>query len=297
VATLAFHHNGIGDYVMSLPALRLLEQAAPPPLDIVCGECDAAMLYAEVRTRHRIQVTVRPGLFAHEIALPQKIPANDYDVFVSLATWQSEQIMTLAEMTAAPIKLGFFSSSNLRPEPQPRHDFDRLFSLAAPFRRGARLEQYAAPPQVLAAHPKSGKRLVVHADTRREKMWPIERYDSLLAQFAAMHPDVEVVVLNVRDDDLQRTLRFANTRVVRTSLLDAMALTASADFFVGVDSCMLHVADLCSIPGLALFGPTMPEQFGFRFSPGGRHIQANVDLASLTVDRVLESLVDVVEGG
>ena len=42
--TLVFHHNGIGDYIMSLPALRLLAQAAPKPVCLVSGNGPASFL-------------------------------------------------------------------------------------------------------------------------------------------------------------------------------------------------------------------------------------------------------------
>ena len=47
-----------------------------------------------------------------------------------------------------------------------------------------------------------------------------------------------------------------------------IGLIAMSDLFVGVDSFALHAADLHRVPGVGLFGPTAPGEFGFRFGPG-----------------------------
>jgi ADP-heptose:LPS heptosyltransferase len=63
----------------------------------------------------------------------------------------------------------------------------------------------------------------------------------------------------------------------------------SADAFLGVDSCMLHAADLFRVPSVGLFGPTRPSEFGLRFA---RHRIADGrgSMAALTPDVAAASL-------
>jgi ADP-heptose:LPS heptosyltransferase len=51
------------------------------------------------------------------------------------------------------------------------------------------------------------------------------------------------------------------------SLASSCCLVAESDFFIGIDSCMLHVADLARVPGVGLFGPTNVKEFGFYIGP------------------------------
>jgi ADP-heptose:LPS heptosyltransferase len=68
-----------------------------------------------------------------------------------------------------------------------------------------------------------------------------------------------------------------------------MGLVGEADLFVGVDSCMLHVADLFRVPGVGLFGPTRPRQWGFRFGLH-RHVVTEGDMSEIREDEVLGAL-------
>jgi ADP-heptose:LPS heptosyltransferase len=76
----------------------------------------------------------------------------------------------------------------------------------------------------------------------------------------------------------------------------AMRLVGYSDLFLGIDSCFLHAADLYRIAGVALFGPTRPSLWGFRFSPCARDLSAPAAdgaMASLTPASVLEALLSV----
>ncbi|WP_025736064.1 glycosyltransferase family 9 protein [Mycobacterium genavense] len=67
-----------------------------------------------------------------------------------------------------------------------------------------------------------------------------------------------------------------------------MSMVANADLFLGIDSCMLHAADLARVPGVGLFGPTRSATWGFRFGPH-RHIDQR-KMADISVDAVLDAL-------
>jgi ADP-heptose:LPS heptosyltransferase len=71
----------------------------------------------------------------------------------------------------------------------------------------------------------------------------------------------------------------------------AIGLVANADLFVGIDSSMLHAADLAGIPGVGLFGPTRAATWGFRFGPH-RHVEMST-MADITVEDVLAAMEDL----
>jgi len=71
-----------------------------------------------------------------------------------------------------------------------------------------------------------------------------------------------------------------------------MAIVEEADLFLGVDSCMLHVADLNRIPGVGLFGPTSAKTFGFRFSEH-KHIDGNGRMSHISEEAVIRALNDI----
>jgi ADP-heptose:LPS heptosyltransferase len=75
-------------------------------------------------------------------------------------------------------------------------------------------------------------------------------------------------------------------------LSTTMAFLEMADLFIGVDSCMLHAADLCRIPGVGLFGPTSHATYGFRFS---KHIHCGGvgTMNSITATSVLSALEEM----
>lgn len=65
----------------------------------------------------------------------------------------------------------------------------------------------------------------------------------------------------------------------------SMGLVAEADLFLGIDSCMLHAADLAPVPGVALFGLTRSMTWGFRFGP-----HRNIDRRSMSGITVVDVL-------
>ena len=66
----------------------------------------------------------------------------------------------------------------------------------------------------------------------------------------------------------------------------SMSLVSEADLFVGVDSCMLHVADFYRVPGVGLFGPTRASEFGFLLMCC-IHVQAEYSMDEIEVGEVL----------
>jgi hypothetical protein len=146
-----------------------------------------------------------------------------------------------------------------------------------------------------AAVPAGVKVLVVHADAGwTDKRWPVTRFIDVLDRFLSRHRDFVAWVVGMGHEELN--VGCERDRVVPLLGLPldlAMGLVASADLFVGVDSSMLHAADLARVPGVGLFGPTRPGLWGFRFAPH-RHIDMST-MADIRVDDVLNAMEDLLE--
>jgi ADP-heptose:LPS heptosyltransferase len=124
-------------------------------------------------------------------------------------------------------------------------------------------------------------------------MWPVEKFIALLDAFLARHEDFVVFVLGGTDLHLDRGR--CGDRVIPCCHLPigvSLALVGLCDVFIGVDSCMLHAADLCRVPGVGLFGPTDPVEFGYRFGRG-IHVRGGPFMEDIEEDAVLEALESV----
>src|SRR5262249_1937574 len=147
----------------------------------------------------------------------------------------------------------------------------RIESYARPVPIPASVRDQAAA--VRAGVPDGTKVLVVHADTNwTEKRWPVTRFIDLLDRFLSRHRDFVAWRGGMGDEELN-VGRHGDRGVSQLGLpLDlTMGLVATADLFVGIDSSMLHAADLAGVPGVGLFGPTRAATWGFRFAPH-RHV-------------------------
>lgn len=279
---------------MSLPALRLIAKSAPRPIHLVHGGVEASFLYDEIDVSLRSPVPVAPGRYSHRVGIDAVRLDRRYDCFVSLATWDGPEVCELAARARAKVKIGFFSWCTLRLGDQPAHDLARMFALASLFEPGARLLNFAHSPAFKTRKTRgAGRVLAVHGDTRAEKVWPLDRYDRVLTEFLRANQKWRVVALNFSPDQLPDACATNRMDLVKgVALSEAMRRVAAADLFLGVDSCMLHVADLCKIPGVALFGPTRAEQFGYCVTPRSRvrNLQANAAITEISIAQVGEAL-------
>jgi lipopolysaccharide heptosyltransferase II len=101
------------------------------------------------------------------------------------------------------------------------------------------------------------------------KKWPAEniaRLSDMLAQ-----DGIRVFITGIREDSVhaKRIVSMSKSRPYditgKTSIMQLVAFIKRCDVFVTSDSAPMHIASLCKVPFVALFGPTDP----------GRHMQAN----------------------
>ena len=161
------------------------------------------------------------------------------------------------------------------------HAIDLAFAIAMELAEDLRIEDFAAPPRLPHAAlalarklrgdlPREAVLLVVHADTKPDKAWPRAKLAQALDEFLERHRQVVAIVVGTDafEVDVGRNRgRILSCHGVPLSV--AFAVIGVCDLFLGIDSCMLHLADLYQVPGVGLFGTTDPSEFGFRFA---RHL-------------------------
>lgn len=309
----------IGDALLTLPTLRALGEMFAAPITLICPKVVFDLCFREVSHLH-VDTTGLP------LTGPQPLPgaplrAIDHatlaaqigavDVFIDTLTWNSlsrTTIRPLVDRLAPTTTIGFSTRSGydvVVPKGQC-HAADVTFRLARLFDSSLRIENYAQPlplqatalaqaRSIRATVPAGTKVLAVHADTNwAEKRWPATRFIDLLDRFLSRHRDFVAWIVGMGHEELnvgrERDRIFS---YLGLPLDVAVGMVAHADLFLGVDSAMLHAADLSRVAGVGLFGPTRSATWGFRFGPH-RHIDRDT-MADITAEAALEALDDLSE--
>jgi ADP-heptose:LPS heptosyltransferase len=306
----------IGDALLTLPTLRALGEMFAAPLTLICPKFAFDLCFREVSSRFVDITGWAPGgppigansdrILNYETLASEVGPV---DVFVNAVPWDipsNSFIRPLWQRLAPTTSIGFPTDDDydiIVPRDLP-HAADLTFKLARLFDPSLRIDSYVQPMplppsvqekarSIRAAVPVGVKVLVVHADAGwTEKRWPATRFIDVLDRFLSRHRDFVAWVVGMGHEELnvgrERDRVFPHLGLP----LDlAMGLVANADLFVGVDSSMLHAADLSGVPGVGLFGPTRSGQWGFRFAPN-RHVDGST-MADITVEEVLDAMEDL----
>lgn len=307
-----FFANGIGDHLMVLPAVRAITGifgkrvtlfAMLPLLDLFFGRLPfggiaPVVLYEDRDGCNRFT----PEAVADGIA--------DIQLFISLNPWHSAEVDALLAHLKPAMSIGLYEQFDIYAQPcSGEHSCDRAFRIAKTIDPTQTIENYSTPPllpkhsllagrRILAALPAEQKVLAVHNETLDHKMWRDERMTRLINLFLEARPDFVVLALGATNRGFET---FGGNPRVTAPLglpLDAaLALVAQADLFLGVDSCMLHMADLCRVPGVGLFGPADSAplgsiEMGFRFGPH-RHVTGNGHMDGIQPKQVLTALTRI----
>jgi hypothetical protein len=227
---------------------------------------------------------------------------NRCDLFLSLIPWHSQSVTTLLRLLTPKVTVGFFSEFDIAlPRDYTKHSSELAFDVPRLLKPLLNLDDFAAPTtlsstlrhrawQILKFIPKRHKVLIAHADTLPEKMWHARRFSNVIDDFLERHRNYTVLVVGFQPLPIDKGKQ--PNRVIPTyglPLEDQFALVAHADLFLGVDSCMLHAADFYRVPGVGLFGPSDPAEFGYRFTPH-RHVRGDGTVQSISEAEVVSAL-------
>ena len=301
-SAVVFFTNGIGDRILNLPALRALADFFQEGMKLVTTTKRGDIIYSDLHGVTMVVVPTRMIDGCHRfdpLEVITQIPECDF--FISLVPYFSADIRTLLETWKLKRSIGFFEnfSEHLTLDFH-KHSSDLAFDVPRFLNPNYELRQFSAPPKLpeaawemarrLLGHLPEGSRiLALHGETLKEKMWVTERFQELSDALLPRHPDLYILVVGLHSPVLDRSRH--GDRIIPlygAPLAVSMAAVAQADFFLGVDSCMLHVADIFRVPGIGLFGPTDPAEFGFKFGPH-LHFKRKT-MFEISVEEVLEGI-------
>ncbi|WOH56997.1 glycosyltransferase family 9 protein [Bradyrhizobium sp. BWC-3-1] len=301
-ATCVFFSNGVGDHVLCLPALRALGEVLNGEFVLAYPVGPQGFIFDDLKVHRTVQIPFESGA-----TFEPKVAASligKVDRFVSLTSWMSPSLSGLISELRPTWSLGFF------PEFQRQialdfgiHSADLAFQIPRDLTGGLRLEDFSAriplPEEAvrkaidLRIMMGPGTRiLAVHNETRQRKMWDAELFESTIRAFLDSHSDFVALSIGMKPAN------FGHDRIIECNgilpLSQSFSLVAHADYFLGVDSCMLHVADFARVPSVGLFGPTNAREFGFRLGP---HItiQALGGMEQIRGSQVSAALESIVE--
>jgi ADP-heptose:LPS heptosyltransferase len=297
-------YNGKGDHILALPALRALAALFRERLTLVCRHGAHQVFFPELQLGRVLETRFWPNKDTGHLFDAKQVAdaVGECDLFLSLVPWHSDAMAELLRYLAPTFSVGFHSDFQTPLQvDHTRHAADAAFLVPSYLSPSLRLEDYWFTPkftvfardaarELRALMPTSMRVLAVHAETDPSKMWAPERLTAFLDAFLAQHPDFVAWIIGMADQGLDKG-RFGD-RVIpccRIPIAIAFSLVTEADYFLGIDSCMLHVADLCGVPAVGLFGPTSSSFWGLRHSVH-RHVHGDGSMHTISVENVCDAL-------
>ena len=296
---LLLRGGAIGDFILTLPALRLVREHWPDAHIELIGYphvANLALAGGLVDKVLSLDAAHIARLFSLRPDLPddQKKYIRSFDVIIS---WLHDPDGVVKEnLLQAGARQVIYGS----PLVETGHAVDQLvkpLETLALYGAGSAPLLEATPVQkalgrgfldamglekdVVALHPGSGS---------PKKNWPVACFMELAARIAATGAAMPLFVLGEADEAVARWID-ANAGAipqVRNLPLEQLAgVLACCSRYVGNDSGITHLAAALGLPVVALFGPTDPERWG----PRGKSVHVlRGDLAAFAVDRVFAAL-------
>jgi ADP-heptose:LPS heptosyltransferase len=284
VEILIIHPGGLGDVVLSLPAVALLRNGNPAARITVAGNIDHLV---PVMSGYAERIIALSALPLHPLYGPGSVPESvvgywrSYDRIVSwtgggdreftrkfkeihpnviIASWRpapeeakhvSQQFVDSLAMEdgAAPVPTPILLPSNLRVEGK-----DWLVE-----------QGWNGRDPLTALHPGAGSGI---------KRWPALRFMQLAQHLALQEKRKFLIIEGAAERGLAQQIVPA-LPAGAAIVMDAMSLNlltavvAHCDLFVGNDSGVAHLAAALDVRCVVLFGPTLPQHW----APLGRDVR------------------------
>lgn len=302
---VVFFINGYGDHYINLPALRALSRLFDGRITLVCKQGPQLFCLDEIDCQRQIKIRSRFADNDYRFdAVATAAEIGQCDLFLSLVPWCSDSLRELIEILRPAQSVGFFENyTHALDLNYDKHSALLAFDVVRALRPDYRIEDFLTPfryspsqqekvRELLSMLEPGTRTLAVHMDTIPYKMLDGGRWVEILDQFLEAHPEFVALLVGGDKEALDTERWRYSGRVIPCyglPLGSSCCLVAASDLFVGVDSCMLHVADFARVPGVGLFGPTNVEEFGFFIGP---HIaiQAEGSMEGIGASQVVEAL-------
>jgi heptosyltransferase-2 len=297
---LVIRGGAIGDFILTLPALKALRDARPQAHMEILGYKHIAVL-AERRFYAQAVRSIEYGPLARFFARNSELPAELADYFASFDLivsylYDPDRIFEtnlrrcgVENLICGPARIVENAGHAARQLARPIQELginvvdfaERIFS-SIEDREFAREFLASVPQPIIAIHPGSGS---------HEKNWPLENWIGLFSPGSPFADLERLVVISgeadeAQTDQLEREWKNRDARFARNLPLPRLAAVLERSIFIGHDSGMSHLAAAAGANCILLFGPTDPDVW----APRNDNVQIlrapNARLSDLRIEHV-----------
>ena len=270
---LAIRGGAIGDFILTLPALKSLRNTRPQAHMEILGYKHIAVL-AENRFYAQAVRSIEYGPLARFFARNSELPAELADYFASFDLivsylYDPDRIFEInlrrcgvENLICGPARIVEDAGHAARQLTQPMEqlginvvDFAERIFPSTEDREFAREFLASMPQPIIAIHPGSGS---------HEKNWPLDKWIGLFSQDNPFADLERLLVVSgeadqTQTDQLEREWKNRGVRFARNLPLPRLAAVLEHALFVGHDSGISHLAAAAGANCILLFGPTDPD--------------------------------------
>jgi ADP-heptose:LPS heptosyltransferase len=304
---LVIRGGAIGDFILTLPALKALREKRPEAHIEILGYKHIAALaenrfYAQAV--HSIEYGPLARFFARNLELPAELAGYfaSFDLIVSYL-YDPDQIFEtnlrrcgVENLICGPARIAENEGHAAQQLARPIEELgirvidfaERIFP-STEDREFAREFLAPMPQRIIAIHPGSGS---------HEKNWPLENWIGSFSQDSRFADLDRLLVVSgeadqAQTDQLEHEWKDRNVRFAKNLPLPRLAAVLEHATFIGHDSGISHLAAAAGANCILLFGPTDPDVWApvndnvrVLRSPTGR-------LANLGIDFVKAGLAEL----
>src|ERR1044072_3278680 len=270
---LVIRGGAIGDFILTLPALKTLRDARPPAHIEILGYKHIGVI-AENRFYAQAVRSIEYGQLARFFARDSELPAELADYFASFDLivsylYDPDQIFEtnlrrsgVENLICGPARVVENIGHAARQLAQPIEELGiKVADLGARIfpseedRKFAREFLASMPQPIIAIHPGSGS---------QAKNWPVENWIGLFSGGDRFSNLERVLVISGEADEAQTKLlegawKNRNVRFARNLPLPQLATLLERATYIGHDSGISHLAAAAGANCILLFGPTDPD--------------------------------------
>lgn len=290
---LVIRGGAIGDFILTLPAIRLLRESIPGCYLEVLGYpgiMDLAVKAGLADATRSLEHRSMALLFAKGAPIDPDLAEYlcSFNLVVSYL-YDPDGILK-SQLEIVGVKTLIECPHSVKPGAG-----HASLQLAKPLEKLAMYldEPEWRAPLFKAANPAlQAKKVAFHSGSGSEKKnWPAEHWLKVINELRQNKPDLELILITGEAELARGTPveAFAATEHWHGLPLPELAeKLASCDLFLGHDSGISHLASACGVPSVLLFGPTNPQIWAPP-QPGVTIIQAeNGDWDCLSPEKVIE---------
>jgi ADP-heptose:LPS heptosyltransferase len=285
VEILILHPGGLGDIILSLPAIALIRNKCPSARITFAGNLDHL---AAVVSGYADRIVSLSALPLHRLYARDTLPEPD------MRFWKSfDRIVSWTGSGDHEFTRNFgkihpdVCIASWHPKPGETRHVSQLFidSLETGIPPGTE----PTPPHILLDEKlrKEGKQwLIEHGWNDHDplmalhpgagstaKRWPLTRFISLARHLTLYKESKLLIIQGPAEPELAKQIAQALTKVdvIRAESIPLNLLAAiltQCEAFVGNDSGIAHLAAALRVPSIVLFGPTLPRHW----APLGQHV-------------------------